>query len=347
MAPRGRMAGLAPERPAGPGIRASRDGPTNRPLSRLDRLLKLFDRLAASRLVRTLLPLAILGVAAFLIHNEVKAVSGERLLGALGSTPLWAIGLAVLFTLTYGGCLAVLEWYALGFIGQRLPRWRVALVSAGTTAMSNAMGFGLASGTAVRLRLYAFAGLTATDVAKLTLLLSAALFVSGIVTLGASVLLALGAIDQQLRWPVWVVAGAGVAFLIPAVVWVLLLRRLAREHRPHALTRTGRISILLAGIGSWVSQAAALFVLSPAALARFPDLLAASCVGSLIGSTVGVPADLGVLDAAVLGSGAMGAAHQGAAALILFRLIFQLAPLMIATTIMSGRQVLRLFRPKR
>jgi phosphatidylglycerol lysyltransferase len=309
--------------------------------------LRLVDRLASSRLVRTLLPLAILGVAAFLIRKEVREVSLAMLLGALGSTPLWAIGLSVLFTLIYGGCLAVLEWYALGFIGRRLPRWRVALASAGTTAMSNAMGFGLASGTAVRLRLYAFAGLTATDVAKLTLLLSAALFVSGIVTLGGSVLLDLGAVDRQLRWPVWAVAGVGVASLIPGFVWILVLRRFAREHRPHALTRTGRISVLVAGIGSWVSQAAALFVLSTAPVARFPHLLAASCFGALIGSTVGVPADLGVLDAAVLGSGAMGPAHQGAAALIMFRLIFQLAPLMIATAAMSGRQVVRLLRPKR
>ena len=314
---------------------------------RLDRLLGVVDRLAGSRLVRTLLPLAILVAAAFLIRNEVRAVSWAQLIGALGSTPLWAIGLAVLFTLAYGGCLAVLEWYALGFIGQRLPRWRVALASAGTTAMSNAMGFGLASGTAVRLRLYAFAGLTATDAAKLTVLLSAALFVSGIVTLGGSVLLALEAVDRQLRWPLWAVAGVGVAFLIPGFIWILVLRRFAREQRPNALTRTGRISVLLAGIGSWVSQAAALVVLSPGAPARFPELLAASCFGSLIGSTVGVPADLGVLDAAVLGSGAMGAAHQGAAALILFRLIFQLAPLVIATAAMSGRQLFRLVRPKR
>jgi phosphatidylglycerol lysyltransferase len=314
---------------------------------RLERLLHVFNRLAASRLVRTLLPLAILSAAAYLIRKEVQEVSLAQLLGALGSTPLWAIGLAVLFTLIYGACLAVLEWYALGFIGMRLPRWRVALASAGTTAMSNAMGFGLASGTAVRLRLYAFAGLTATDVAKLTLLLSAALFVSGIVTLGGSVLLDLGAVNRQLRWPVWAVAGAGVASLIPGLVWILVLRRFAREHRPNALTRTGRISVLLAAIGSWVSQAAALFVLSAGPVARFPHLLAASCFGALIGSTVGVPADLGVLDAAVLGSGAMGPAHQGAAALIMFRLIFQLAPLMIATTVMSGRQVLRLLRPKR
>ena len=68
-------------------------------------------------------------------------------------------------------------------------------------------------------------------------------------------------------------------------------------------------------------------------------MLSAFSLGALAGSVLGVPADLGVLDATVLGSGAMGAAQQTAAALVLFRLIYQLVPLILATGALTLRPV--------
>lgn len=331
---------------AEPGAESRGDGPLDRAAHGLDRLLRPLNRLASSRLVRTLLPIAILGVAAWLIEKEVKAVSWAQLLHGLASTPPWALGLSVLFTIADYACLAALEWYALDFLGHRLPLGRVTLAASGATAMSNAMGFGLASGTAVRLRLYSFAGLTAADVAKVTALLSAVVFASSIVALGAGGLLGLPTVSRELGWPAWAVAALGALLLTPAVGWFVLVRRFARDH-PTAPSRTGRAIVLAAGVGNWLFQAAALFVLSAHSPAGFPALLAAFCLGGLIGSTVGVPADLGVLEAAVIGSGAMGPAHQAAAALILFRLVFHVTPLVIATAAMSARQMAKLVRPKR
>lgn len=276
----------------------------------------------------------------------MKAVSWRQLLRALGSTPPWALGLSVLFTLGDYACLAVLEGYALAFTGHPLKPSRVVLAASGASAFSNAMGFGLASGTAVRLRLYAFAGLTAEDVAKITALLSGVVYAGGIIALGAGALLAAGPLSHRLGWPAWAVAGLGGLLLTPAAAWLVLLRRIAREH-PTAPGEKGLVLILVAAVGVWAFQAAALFVLAAPRAAGFPALLAAYSVGGLIGSTVGVPADLGVLEAAVIGSGSMGAAHQAAAALILFRLIFHAAPLAIATAAFGGRQLLNLVRPRR
>jgi uncharacterized membrane protein YbhN (UPF0104 family) len=337
---------MAPSGRFEPSMDATGRRATPSPERRFDRLMQPINRIAGSRLVRTLGPLAILGIAAWLIRREVRAVSFGQVLGALGSTPLWALGLSGLFTLACYGCVGTLEWYAVNFIGRQLPRGRVALASAGATAMSNAMGFGLASGTAVRLRFYSFAGLAASDAAKITGLVSAAAFIGGLVAEGVGVLLALSAVDRELKWPIWAVAAAGVVLLVPAVVWFPVLRRLARAHDPRALSRRGRVIVLLASVGGWVFQAAALFVLGAGPPDSFPALLAAYCFAGLIGSTLGVPGDLGVLEAVVLGSGVLGAAHQGAAALILFRLVFHFSPLVIATAAMSGRQMVRLFKLK-
>ncbi len=87
-----------------------------------------------------------------------------------------------------------------------------------------------------------------------------------------------------------------------------------------------------------------MFVLSAHTAAALPGFLAAFCLGSLVGSAIGVPADLGVLEATVLGSHTLGAAHQGAAALVLYRVIFQLIPMSMATVAVFGRQALQLAR---
>ena len=307
----------------------------------LDRVFRPLNRLAAAPTVRLVLPLVIIALAAWLIRQELKAVSLHEIAAAIGATPPWALALSALCTLATYACVAVEEWYVLRFIGRPLPPLRTALASAGSSALSIAMGFGLASGTAVRLRLYAFAKLTAADVAKVTALVSGMLFLSGLVTEGVSTLGATGPVGRELGWPAWSVAVLAALLVTPAVGWFVLLRRLVRGH-PTTPGLRGRMICLAAGVGEWVFSGAALFVLAAHRLSDLPAFLAAFCFGTLIGSAVGVPADLGVLEAAILGSGSLGAARQTAAALILYRLIFHLAPLMIATVLVGGRQIFKL-----
>ncbi len=129
--------------------------------------------------------------------------------------------------------------------------------------------------------------------------------------------------------------------LLPA--WFLLLKRWP-GHDGRALRGGGRALCLAAGIGNWLFQGAALFVLTARSVADLPSVLSAFSLGALIGSVLGVPADLGVLDATVLGSRSLGAAHQTAAALVLFRLIYQLLPLVLATAALMLRPMARAVR---
>ena len=62
--------------------------------------------------------------------------------------------------------------------------------------------------------------------------------------------------------------------------------------------------------------------------ADLAPFLAGFCLGSLIGSLAGIPGGVGVLEATVLRYGG-GAAHETAAALILYRAIYFLGPLAI------------------
>ena len=321
------------------------DGPLLRLPAWAARAAKAADRLASSKLARTLLTLAILAVAAFLVRRELQSVRLSDITRAIAATPPWALGLSVVFTVAAYLSQAVIEVCALKLIGKRLPIGRIVLAASASSALSIAMGFGLASGIAARLRFYAFAKLSAGDVAKVTALVAGALFLSGMIVLGLSGFGGLGTIGAVLHWPIWGVAALSFALLAPLPAWFLVLRRW-RGQDVEALGARGRAAVLAGGIGGWVFQGVAMFVLSAHHLTDFPGFLAAFCLGSLLGSALGVPADLGVLDAAVLGSHALGAAHQTAAALLLYRMISQLIPLILATAGISLRPVMKLARPK-
>ena len=307
------------------------------------RAAKAADRIASSRLARTLVALATLAIAVLLIGGELKSVPLADIARAIASTPPRAIALCIAFTAATYACEAVIEWHALRFIGRPLALGRTLLAASASSALSIAMGFGLASGTAARLRFYAFANLGAADVAKVTALVSGALFLSGMIALGLSGFGGLGIIGGILHWPEWGVALLSAALLLTLPAWILALKRWPGRDRK-AFGPRGRVLTLAAGLGNWGFQGAALFALSGHPIAHFPGFLAAFCLGSLIGSAVGVPADLGVLEATVLGSHALGAAHQGAAALVLFRLIFQVIPLVLATGAMMLRPIARTVR---
>jgi phosphatidylglycerol lysyltransferase len=163
------------------------------------------------------------------------------------------------------------------------------------------------------------------------------------VTLGLAGLAAPAAVAGMLHWPEWGAVALSAALLAPVPVWFLVLRR----WRSDQLGPRGRAVALAAGLGNWIFQGAAMFALAAHKVTDFPAFFAAFGLGSLIGSLLGVPADLGVLEATVLGSHALGAAHQGAAALVLFRVIFQLVPLILATSAIGGRQLLKLARKAR
>jgi phosphatidylglycerol lysyltransferase len=292
------------------------------------------NQLASSKLARTLVTLAILAIAAVLIRGELKSAKVADIAHAITATPPWAIALAAAFTAATYACEGAIEWYALRYIGKRLPLGRTLVAASGASALSIAMGFGLASGTAARLRFYAFAGLEAADVAKITGLVSAAIFLVGLFCLGLSGFGGMAVIGALLHWPAWAVTLLSVLLLTPLPLWFALLNHWP-GNRESAPAVPGRVTAFAAGVGNWVFQGAAMFVLASHDPASFAGFFAAFTLASLIGSVVGVPADLGVLEAGVLGSHALGAPHQAAAALVLYRVIFQLIPLIIATVAMT------------
>ena len=307
-------------------------------------------KVAAIRAVRLSLALSAVVVALWLVRDELQQISPAGLLAALRATPPFAIALSVLFTGLGFACLAVVEWQALKIIGRPQPPARVALASFTSNAVSIVMGFGVVSGAAIRLRTYAFAKLTPSEIGRLVVLLQGATLVSGVIALGLSLL----------RWlphalvkssEGWLIVARDLALLAPAALWFVLFRAPGARRQP-SRTLLDRSIALAAGLGDWAFSGAALFVLSwfvlsPHDVAAFSGFMRVFCLGSLIGSVAGLPGGLGVLEAVMLGQQARHHVHETVAALILYRVIYFIGPLALTLAgeaVAQGVRLLALVR---
>lgn len=280
------------------------------------------------RVGRPLLTLCALGLAVWLVRHEIGRLRLADVLAAIAATPWWAIAASVGLTAASYGCLVAAEWCAFRYVGKP-QAWRtMALRAFAAHALASNLGFGLVSGAAVRLRLYRGMGLGPKDLTGLAVRISTAIFLSGVVTLGLTLLLVAAlAGPSKLHLAA---AAPGLLLLAPAAFWFIDLGPLGAS-QPSILDRKGRALALGVSIGDWVCSGAALFALSHHGMAGLPVFLAVFVSSSLVGSLVGLPAAIGLLDAAVIGSAVLaGGTHETAAALLLYRVVYFLAPLTLA-----------------
>lgn len=289
-------------------------------------------------------PLIATAVAAWVLLPRLHAVGLRAVMSALANVPAQALFLAVVLTIGSYACLAVTEAEALRRVGRPLKLSRSAIVSTTAYAVSNTMGFSLASGGLVRLRLYRANHLSAGECARVTVLAGLAVSLSGLVAGGLG-LVATALVRPPFLANLWLLA-AGVALATPANLWFLAFRH--RDDVP--FTTTARWRALLAGLGDWIFSAGALFcLLQHAPVSAFPAFLAVYVLGSLVSAASGVPGGLGVFEAVVIAlSGIVTSqVHETAAALLLYRLIYGIGPLVLMTAAAAARRLTSMRREDR
>jgi len=322
---------------------ARRPGPRQSPAPGLSRpwlgdAARLFNRVFASPFVKIAIAALVLAAAIWLIRTELRAVKLSAIVVALRATPAWAVALAAIFTAGSYACLATVEWSVWRLIGRPQPPVQTAQRSFFANSLSSLVGFGPASGTALRLRVYASAKLSPAEIAELVFLYTAATYVAGVVTMGVCVLAAIRPLSAALSAPWWAIGLGGAMLIAPASLWFLLFRRGRRGGA--APGKVSRLLALGAGLGDWVFSGIALFVLTSGDPGALPSFLAIFCLGSLLGGLAGVPGGIGVLEATVLGLHVGSLGHTTAAALILYRAIYLLGPASITLIALAARRLI-------
>lgn len=278
------------------------------------------------------------------LRDSILEVPKPALFGALAAT---AVGFIVL--LGY-------EWSASRYAGVTLPPRTLAFGGFTAFAIGNAIGLSLLSGGSVRYRLYARHGLGASDVAHMTLFASLSLGCALPPLAALATLSNLPAAAAALRLPAPLLGGIAVAILaLGALLAVgIYRRRLPEQPEPdNLLVRVGRRTLRLPGPRLTLLQlfitaldvaaaATVLYLLLPEA-PPFGAFILVYLLALAAGVLSHVPGGVGVFEAILLAAFAntLGAAPL-AAALLLYRLIYVLLPLLVACIMLLANEAVRL-----
>ncbi|MHC6226942.1 bifunctional lysylphosphatidylglycerol flippase/synthetase MprF [Pseudomonas sp. X10] len=319
-------------------------------LSWLDRLSKYRQPLGLA-LTLLLFAAALVACRHLLSELDIHALH-DALLGVPSNS------LAVAFLATAVGFLILLgyEWSASRYAAVSLPLATLALGGFSAFAIGNAIGLSMLSGGSVRYRLYARQGLGAAEVARMTVFASLSLGCALPPLAALATLSDLPAAASALRLSPMLLGTVAVAVLglTAALVLGLYRRRLPVQSLPdNLLVQLGRRTLRLPGVRLAALQllitaldvaaaATVLYLLLPEA-PPFGAFVLVYLLALAAGVLSHVPGGVGVFEAVLLAAFAnqLGAAPL-AAALLLYRLIYVVLPLLLACVVLLASEARRL-----
>jgi uncharacterized membrane protein YbhN (UPF0104 family) len=236
-------------------------------------------------------------------------------------------------------CLALYDVVGVHVAAPRRVCPRLALLAGATSAaIANTLGFHAVSGSAVRAHLYLPAGLTGAEVARVVSMSWLSL-VAGNTTMlaGAELYQAATGVD-----PAWhATLGVGLEGLL--LLWLWWLARGPREivlggfRLPMPPAGLALMLMLLGAVES-ATALGALYVLLPADLAPPFDVFAVGCIAAVIlGVLSHAPGGLGVFEASMTAILAGRGRPDLLAALLLFRLLYNLLPFALSVAALGAR----------
>ena len=286
----------------------------------------------------------LIGVAAvllsgWLLFNELKSLSAVDVLNSLAAIPLHRWALAVGATLVAYGALAWYDRIALLHLGKPLGWGFISLVSFTTYALSHNIGASVISGAAVRYRAYSTKGLNAVEIGILVALCSFT-FGLGTIMLGGFVLIGEPELVTRLfdiPETSGRIAGFGLLMLVGLYVLgsVMGFRplRIGRYEliypRPMIVLRQ-----LFAAPSELLGAAGIIYFALPEAGNPGFFVVAGVFLGSFSAALLSnAPGGLGVLEFVFLKAMPDVSASDVIAALLVFRLLYLLIPLLFACVV--------------
>jgi phosphatidylglycerol lysyltransferase len=269
-----------------------------------------------------------------------RALEGQSLASvsaAFAAIPLAKTLIAICLMLILFGVMSVMEALAMHDAGVRVSLRRTILSACVGNALSIAAGLGPVSAAAVRTGLFRRWGV-GVHAAAVTALGGTVMSLSGGATLAAlGLVFGPDTMSEASHLPRALLQGIGAAFLAGVGALVLASDRFARPIRlfgaeirfPDARGALARIG--LGALDWWISANVFYAFITPALDWAPMRFVASFSAAHFVGMAAGAPAGLGVFDALMLHvQGAETPASSVAAALLMYRLVAQIAPAIIA-----------------
>lgn len=293
------------------------------------------------------LALVLVGLLLLAIEKEAAEIDFQLLVSTLRATP--AANLAAAIAATALSYLALIGYdvSALRYARAHAPLRTILLASFSGFAIGNSIGLGAFSGGAVRYRLYTAAGLSPDKIARVVLFLSIAFGVGLSIIAALSIVLhasevsrLVGLSPQPLRAIAAIVLTLTSGFLIFCAVRRTPWRRGAIDIDAPGATLM-LIQVLLTAIDV-LAAAATLWVLLPSMGIGFFAFAAIYSVALALGVLSHVPGGLGVFEVAILYAvGSSAPVDAVAAALVTYRGIYFLLPLLLSTLLLANFELRR------
>ncbi len=301
---------------------------------------------ATRNLPAVLGPVLLIG-ALYIVQRELASLRLDDVLAAMAAIPRRSLAFA--FALTVAAYLVLTLYDALGtrFVGHPLSYWRIAFASFTAYALSHNIGFAMVSGAAIRYRLYALWGMSGLQIAGVVAFCSLT-FVLGGLTLGGLVLLAVPhAIPGFGPWmPTAVMYAVGVIMLgvVAGYTFAGRLRgrplRFGRAEVPLPGPRLAAMQVALASFDVALTAAIFYALLPEAPGLDFLVFLAVYVTAYTAAMASHVPGGLGVFDGMVLlGLSGLVPTATAVGALLLFRLLYYILPLLLAGALFAVNEI--------
>ncbi|TAA41345.1 bifunctional lysylphosphatidylglycerol flippase/synthetase MprF [Pseudoxanthomonas winnipegensis] len=293
-----------------------------------------------------LLGLAALIVAALVVDAFVdlsRQITYDGVVASVRGVPGWKLGLALAATALSFFSLTGYDASALRYAGARVPYRVVAKTAFIAYALSNMIGLGVFTGGAVRLRLYGAAGVEAGLITR-AIAFNALAFGLGISVVGAGgVLLDARELAPLAHMPVWVLQALAIGALALAGALMWACRRgefrlgPIRIRLPAPSMAWQQLGVSVVDI---VASAAVMWFLLPDGAIGFPAFVGFYAAAMVLGVISHVPGGLGVFEAVMLLAlkGTV-PSDQLAGALVLYRLIYYVLPLLLAMVVLAVHEL--------
>jgi uncharacterized membrane protein YbhN (UPF0104 family) len=291
------------------------------------------------------LSVTIIAIAVSVLYRMLSDLNLDDIVDALDaiapSDIVWA-GICVAagyFTLTF------YDWFALRTIGRRHVPYRIAALAGFTSyAIGHNIGATVFTGGAVRYRIYSAWGLDALDVAKICFVAGLTFWLGNVTVLGLGISYAPQAASNIDQLPLWLnrlFAGSALVVLVGYITWVWRKPRVIGRAGWQVTLPNGPSTLLqiLIGILDLSFCTLAMWMLMPAEPhIGFVQLAVIFVSATLLGFASSAPGGLGVFDAAMLvGLWALDR-DQLVAGLLVFRLLYYVAALVVALSVLGVRE---------
>jgi phosphatidylglycerol lysyltransferase len=288
-----------------------------------------------------MIALAAFSYAATVLYRNIEDFAWPQVRHAISTFPLSRLLLAGMFTGLSYTALVGYDLIALRVVGAERVPFRITIITSFIShAVTFTFGFGVLTGGAVRLRLYRLWGVD-TDRVLAVVMLCALSFWAGLATIAGICL----ALDPQLvaalvHLSVPICRLTGVSILAMVTTWLIYVAirpiriEVGNWRMPLPGTRA-TLAAILVGMLDVAAAAGALWALLPHDLhISMSGFFVVFALATVLGVVSHVPGGLGVFDAVILLGLAQHPSSELIGSLLLFRLIYYIAPVGIALVVL-------------